>query len=324
MFENERANEAISVNGLRVSNNNFLLNGVDNNEFGLGGVVVLPPPDAIQEFKTEENSMSAEFGRGGAAVNVVLKSGTNQIHGGLYEFIRNDKLDAVNYFNQGQQPFKRNQFGAFLGGPIRKNKTFIFGDYQGSRLRQSSPFLSTVPTAAERAGDFTDRLTGQTFSPCSNPGPLDPVFDTGTIFDPSTTQDYPCQDSTAQKPDIVSLRTPVSYNGKVNVIDPSLINKVGSNIANFYPTAEPQRAHQQLSRQSKQSERSGFLRHPAGSPLPRAGSDFRLRTVSATCAASNPDPLARCGEDPTVARASAILAPSTWASDTPILSPNGF
>lgn len=72
VFENERANEAVSVNGLRVSNNNFLLNGVDNNEFGLGGVVVLPPPDAIQEFKTEENSMSAEFGRGGAAVNVVL------------------------------------------------------------------------------------------------------------------------------------------------------------------------------------------------------------------------------------------------------------
>src|SRR5581483_1941639 len=113
VFENERANEAVSVNGLRVSNNNFLLNGVDNNEFGLGGVVVLPAPDAIQEFRTEENSMSAEFGRGGAAVNVVLKSGANQIHGGLYEFIRNDKLDAVNYFNQGQQPFKRNQFRAF-------------------------------------------------------------------------------------------------------------------------------------------------------------------------------------------------------------------
>src|SRR6266446_10578807 len=173
VFENERANEALSVNGLRVSNNNFLLNGVDNNEFGLGGVVVLPPPDAIQEFRTEENSMSAEFGRGGAAVNVVLKSGTNQIHGGAYEFIRNDKLDAVNYFNQGKQPFKRNQFGAFLGGPIKKNRTFIFGDYEGSRLRESNPFISTVPTNAERAGDFSDRLTGDTFSPCAIPGPAD-------------------------------------------------------------------------------------------------------------------------------------------------------
>src|SRR2546426_7215561 len=173
VFENERADEAVSVNGLRVSNNNFLLNGVDNNEFGLGGVIALPPPDAIQEFRTEENAMSAEFGRGGAAVNVVLKSGTNDIHGGLYEFIRNDKLDAVNYFNQGQQPFKRNQFGAFLGGPIKKDRTFIFGDYEGSRLRESNPFISTVPTDAERVGDFSDRLTGDTFSPCATPSPAD-------------------------------------------------------------------------------------------------------------------------------------------------------
>src|SRR5436190_8097368 len=192
VFENERANEAVSVNGLRVSNNNFLLNGVDNNEFGLGGVVVLPPPDAIQEFRTEENSMSAEFGRGGAAVNVVLKSGTNQIHGGAYEFIRNDKLDAVNFFNQGQQPFKRNQFGAFLGGPIKKDKTFIFGDYQGSRLRESQPFLSTVPTDTERTGDFSDRLTGQTFAPCGGASAGDPAFDTGTVFDPNSTHDYDC------------------------------------------------------------------------------------------------------------------------------------
>src|SRR5438067_9088295 len=231
VFENERANEALSVNGLRVSNNNFLLNGVDNNEFGLGGVVVLPPPDAIQEFRTEENSMSAEFGRGGAAVNVVLKSGTNQVHGGVYEFIRNDKLDAVNYFNQGKQPFKRNQFGAFVGGPIHKNRTFLFGDYQGSRLRASNPFFSTVPTIAERGGDFSDRLTGTTFSPCATPSAAD-TFDVGTVFDPySTNSNYTCADGA-----VVSLRTPVSYQGNPNVIDPALINQVGSNIANFYPT----------------------------------------------------------------------------------------
>ncbi len=228
VFENERANEAVSVNGLRVSNNNFLLNGVDNNEFGLGGVIVLPPPDAIQEFRTEENSMSAEFGRGGAAVNVVLKSGTNQIHGGAYEFIRNDKLDAVNYFNQGQQPFKRNQFGAFLGGPIRKNRTFIFGDYEGSRLRESQPFISTVPTAAERAGDFSDRLTGNTFSPCATPSPAD-TFDTGAIFDPFSTHDYTCADG-----GVVSLRNPISG---TNVIPAGSINAVGQNVANFYPHA---------------------------------------------------------------------------------------
>jgi len=120
VFENERANEALSVNGLRVSNNNFLLNGVDNNEFGLGGVVVLPPPDAIQEFRTEENSMSAEFGRGGAAVNVVVKSGTNQIHGGLFEFIRNSALDARNYF-ASPPPAPKPGFKVFSGD--RSGKT---------------------------------------------------------------------------------------------------------------------------------------------------------------------------------------------------------
>ena len=228
VFENERANEAVSVNGLRVSNNNFLLNGVDNNEFGLGGVIVLPPPDAIQEFRTEENSMSAEFGRGGAAVNVVLKSGTNQMHGGAYEFIRNDKLDAVNYFNQGQQPFKRNQFGALLGGPIRKNRTFIFGDYEGSRLRESNPFISTVPTAAEQTGDFSDRLTGDTFSPCATPSPAD-TFDTGTIFDPFSTHHYTCADG-----GVVSLRNPISG---TNIIPAGSINAIGQNVANFYPHA---------------------------------------------------------------------------------------
>jgi len=233
VFENERANEAVSVNGLRVSNNNFLLNGVDNNEFGLGGVVVLPPPDAIQEFRTEENSMSAEFGRGGAAVNVVLKSGTNEIHGGAYEFIRNDKLDAVNYFNQGQQPFKRNQFGAFIGFPLKKGKTFIFGDYEGSRLRESQPFLSTVPTDAERDGDFRDRLTGQTFSPCGDtPAPGDPVFDTGTILDPNSTHDYDCVNGVGT----ISLRDPINP-AQPNLIPAGRINATGQNVAKFYPAS---------------------------------------------------------------------------------------
>src|SRR5438270_1342861 len=234
VFENERANEALSVNGLRVSNNNFLLNGVDNNEFGLGGVVVLPPPDAIQEFRTEENSMSAEFGRGGAAVNVVVKSGTNKIHGGAFEFIRNEKLDARNYFASpppAPKPgFKRNQFGAFLGGPIKKDKTFIFGDYQATRIREALSFVSTVPNAAERTGDFRDRLTGTTFSPCPNPAAGE-LFDTGTIFIPGSTHNHPCADGSG----IVSLRDPMMFNGQLNVIPPSMINKTGSNVAALYP-----------------------------------------------------------------------------------------
>src|SRR2546421_10719433 len=215
VFENERANEALSVNGLRVSNNNFLLNGVDNNEFGLGGVVVLPPPDAIQEFRTEENSMSAEFGRGGAAVNVVLKSGTNGVHGGGFEFFCKHALDARKYFNSPppspRPAFKRNQFGAFLGGPIRKDKTFIFGDYQGSRVREALSYVSTVPNAAERSGDFRDRLSGQTFSPCGDtPGAGDPVFDIGTIFNPfAPTTSHICNTATQ---DQVLVRQEFKYN----------------------------------------------------------------------------------------------------------------
>jgi hypothetical protein len=247
-FENVRANEALSVNGLRVSNNNFLLDGVDNNEFGLGGVIAMPPPDAIQEFRIEENSMSAEFGRGGAAVNVVLKSGTNEVHGGAYEFIRNDALDAHNYFdspNTPKPPFRRNQFGFFLGGPIRKDKTFIFGDYQGSRSRKGLTNVSTVPNADERAGNFTDRLTGSTFSPCPSADAAmgDPFFDEGTMFNPYSTRDFACSDGT-----IVPLRDPISYLGQVNVLPPAgfctsasppdcaNINTVGENIAKLYPS----------------------------------------------------------------------------------------
>ena len=234
VFENERGNEALSVNGLRVSNNNFLLDGVDNNEFGLGGVIAMPPPDAIQEFRIEENSMSAEFGRGGAAVNVVIKSGTNEIHGGAYEFIRNDKLDAANFFDNVaglQKPsFRRNQFGFFLGGPIKKNQTFLFGDYQGIRVRQGLTFVSTVPNADEQRGNFSGRLTGSTFSPCPNPGAGDPEFDEGAIFDPTTTHNFTCSDGT-----VVALRDQFSYLGQPNVIPPTRINAVGQNIANLYP-----------------------------------------------------------------------------------------
>src|SRR5436309_15361214 len=233
-FENVRGNAALSVNGLRVSNNNFLLNGVDNNEFGLGGIIALPPPDAIQEFQTEENSMSAEFGRGGAAVNVVVKSGTNRIHGGAYEFIRNDALDARNYFASpppSPKPgFKRNQFGVFLGGPIKKDKTFIFGDYQGSRVREALSSVSTVPTAAERAGDFSDRLTGATFSPCPTPAPNE-IFDTGTIFNPFTTQNHACADGSGT----VLLRDPISNGSQINVIPSIMTDTTGSNVADLYP-----------------------------------------------------------------------------------------
>jgi hypothetical protein len=237
VFENERADEAISVNGLRVSNNNFLLNGVDNNEFGLGGTIVLPPPDAILEFRTEANSMTAEFGRGGAAVNVVTKSGTNQVHGGVYEFLRNEKLDAKNYFNTDVRlPFKRNQFGAFVGFPVRKDKTFLFVDYSGSRLRESAPFFSTVPTVEERNGDFSQILGPQATD--SSGQPLAdalgrPVF-VNEIYDPYSLRSVGngalVRDGFGFDP-VTGLPLP----GQANIIPASSIDAVGKNVLNVYP-----------------------------------------------------------------------------------------
>ena len=135
--DDPRQGVQLAVNGLFGFDNNFLLDGVDNNEFGEGTIAVQPSPDALQTFSIEESSMKAEFGRGGAAVNAVLKSGTNAFHGGGFEYFRNSALDAANYFaTTGKPPFKRNQFGGFVGGPIIKDRTFFFADYQGTRLQR--------------------------------------------------------------------------------------------------------------------------------------------------------------------------------------------
>ena len=155
-----------SANGARSLQNNFLLDGIDNNA-NLGDVlngaayVVQPSVDAIAEFKVQTNSYSAEFGRGnGAIMNAVIKSGTNKIHGNVFEFLRNEKFDATNAFDAfGRQPYKQNQFGFTLGGPIIKNKTFFFGDYEGLRIRQALPQLSFVPTQDEIAGNFSGILS---------------------------------------------------------------------------------------------------------------------------------------------------------------------
>ena len=174
--DNNRPGNSLSVNGLRIFDNNYLLDGFDNNEFGNGTVVIQPPPDSIQEFRVEQSSMSAEFGRGGAMVNIQLRTGTNQIHGEGWEFIRNDHLDALNYFAPGPTPFQRNQYGGQLGGPIVKDKMFIFGSIQRSDIREVQPFVSTVPTAPERTGDFTalgvplvDPYTGGPFPGATSP-----------------------------------------------------------------------------------------------------------------------------------------------------------
>ena len=192
-----------SANGARSLQNNFLLDGIDNNA-NLGDVlngaayVVQPAVDAIAEFKVETNSYSAEFGRGnGAIMDAVVKSGTNKIHGDLWEFLRNEKLDANNAFDIfGRQPYKQNQFGFTLGGPIVKNKMFFFGDYEGLRIRQALPQLSTVPTPAEISGDFSsflDLTTPAGALDCSgNPTYMGEIFDPTKALSDSPYNGGPC------------------------------------------------------------------------------------------------------------------------------------
>ena len=150
------ASGAFSANGLRPAQNNYMLDGIDNNsdtvDFLNGtNFVVLPPVDAVQEFKVQTSDFSAELGRSaGAVLNATIKSGTNQFHGTAWEFFRNDKLDAADYFEDAggipKGELRQNQFGVSAGGPIIKNKIFIFGDYEGFRRVQGTIQTGTVPT----------------------------------------------------------------------------------------------------------------------------------------------------------------------------------
>jgi hypothetical protein len=204
------ASGAFTANGLRPAQNNYLLDGIDNNsdtvDFLNGtNFVVLPPVDAIQEFKVQTSDFSAEFGRSGAAVlNATIKSGTNQFHGDVWEFFRNDKLDAADFFeNAGGVPkgeLRQNQFGVTAGGPLfipkvfnGKNKVFLFGDYEGLRRVQGTILTGTVPTAAERASwnaggplvNLQDYITSQSGTTTDDLGRTVPI---GTIYDPATTR----------------------------------------------------------------------------------------------------------------------------------------
>ncbi|MBV8810736.1 MAG: TonB-dependent receptor, partial [Acidobacteriaceae bacterium] len=195
------ASGSFSANGERPAQNNYLLDGIDNNtnlvDFLNGtAFAVKPPVDAIAEFKVETNNYSAESGRSaGAILNATIKSGTNQIHGNLWEFLRNDKLDAANFFeNAGGIPrgeYRQNQFGATIGGPILKNKLFYFGDYEGTRIRQALPSVNTVPTALERSSGYTN-LSELLTQGGTRADVLGRTFALGQVFDPSTTRAVTC------------------------------------------------------------------------------------------------------------------------------------
>ena len=199
------ASGAFSANGLRPAQNNYLLDGIDNNsdtvDFLNGtNFVVLPPLDAVQEFKVQTSDFSAEFGRSGAAiVNATIKSGTNEFHGDAWEFFRNDVLDAADFFENAHQipkgELRQNQFGFTAGGPVYiphvfngKNKVFIFGDYEGLRRVQGTVLTGSVPSLAERNSGFTnfqDLILAQSGTVTDALGRTIP---NGTVLDPGTTR----------------------------------------------------------------------------------------------------------------------------------------
>jgi len=147
---------SLSVGGSRAQSTDWLLDGVDNNELTAGGIAILPSIDAIQEFKVLTYNYSAEYGtRAGPTVLVSSKAGTNGFHGSVFEFFRNTSLDARSYFASEREKFNLNQFGFAVGGPIKKDKTFFFGDYQGKHQRRGIPFIGLVPTQAMMNGDFS-------------------------------------------------------------------------------------------------------------------------------------------------------------------------
>jgi Carboxypeptidase regulatory-like domain len=155
-----RQNQAYAVDGQRPESNNFLIDGADNVSSVDGGFVLKPPIDAIAEFKILSHNANAEFGRNtGSTTNIVTRSGSNSFHGAAWEFLRNDAMDSSDYFTQSVQPLKQNQFGATYGGPIVKDKTFFFGYYEGFRNRQGESVPATVPSVAERQGNFAELCT---------------------------------------------------------------------------------------------------------------------------------------------------------------------
>jgi hypothetical protein len=152
-----RARQSVTVNGQRGQFNHYTLDGIENTDPNFNTYILLPSIDALQEFKVQTATYPAEYGYGVSQINVTTKSGTNSIRGTLFEYLRNDKLDAKNFFDDPRQPippFKRNQFGGTIGGPLVRNKLFYFGNYEGLREVKSLTAISSIPLAAARQGNF--------------------------------------------------------------------------------------------------------------------------------------------------------------------------
>ncbi|MFL6353399.1 MAG: TonB-dependent receptor domain-containing protein [Bryobacteraceae bacterium] len=229
---NGNAGGAFAVNGSRGNLNNFMLDGIDNNSNDNAGNIFRTNVDAIEEFKIQTSNYSSEFGRsGGAVINATIKSGTNAFHGTLFEFLRNSAMDARGFFeppDQPKAPFKQNQFGGTLGGPIKRNKLFFFVDYQGTRVRAATTSILIVPTPAEIGGDFSGVLGDQVGTDALGR----PVFE-NEIFDPKSTRqvgDAVVRNAFGFDP-ISGLPIP----GQANIIPASRFDTIAHNVANLYP-----------------------------------------------------------------------------------------
>ena len=202
---------SISINGSPNSMNGQMLDGNNNTLTYVGEVGVPPAVDSVQEFKVQSGTMSSEFGfTAGGSINLVTRSGTNEIHGTAYEFLRNEKLDARNTFSDTKLPLRYNQFGFSVGGPFIKNRTFGFFNYEKYLLRTSSPRIRSVPIAPFRTGDFGQlKNSNGSFRP---------------VFDPATTRDNP--DGGGQ------IRDPYPN----NIVPSARFDPVAVNVVNFWPS----------------------------------------------------------------------------------------
>jgi outer membrane receptor protein involved in Fe transport len=175
-----RDGQAYAVDGQRPESNNFLIDGANNVNSVDAGFVLKPPIDAISEFRILTHNANPEFGQNtGSTTNIITRSGTNSFHGALWEFLRNDAMDASDFSTHSVQPLKQNQFGGTFGGPIVKDRSFFFGYYEGFRNRQGETVAATVPSLLQRQGDFSESCTAG-FNPvtnlCNNPSPHQQLY----------------------------------------------------------------------------------------------------------------------------------------------------
>jgi Carboxypeptidase regulatory-like domain len=219
---------SLSVGGSREQSTNWLLDGNDNNQLDEGGIAIFPDIDAIQEFKVLTYNYSAEYGeRAGPTVLVTTKSGSNQFHGSLFEFFRNAKLDARSYFATSTEKFNLNQFGGSFGGPIKKDKTFFFVDYQAKMQRQGVPFTGFVPTTGMTTPDANGNYD---FSGA----PTLPGLG-GFLTNPFSGSPFQCQPGTSN-PEPVLVDGSQTAGQDCNIVPAGVVNPVGAKVLQLYPT----------------------------------------------------------------------------------------